>query len=313
MSSFPEQKPGLYYLTEGGVETEILYKWGYELPHFAMFPLLERSDARSVIRDMYKRYLDVTARYGLAALMGGFDYRASPDWGAKLGYSRQGLHDATIGSIEFLRELAGEYQGALSDTRIMGYVGPRGDAYLGKSRMSVEESRDYHSVQVQTLKTAKVDLITAMTFNAIDEAIGVVEACRAADIPVSISFSLDSSHHLNTGPSLKDAIAQVDAATDHYTSFFGLNCSHPYEFEPAIDETDWMKRVRVIRPNAAKMDKISLCKLGHLEEGNPVELGQQMASVLDRFPHMDIWGGCCGTCETHLEEIAKHLPVKIAA
>ena len=87
MSSFPEQKPGLYYLTEGGVETEILYKWGYELPHFAMFPLLERADARSVIRDMYKRYLDVTARYGLAALMGGFDYRASPDWGAKLGYS----------------------------------------------------------------------------------------------------------------------------------------------------------------------------------------------------------------------------------
>lgn len=43
--SFPPRLKGKIYLTEGGTETEILYKWGFELPEFAMFPLLDNAEA----------------------------------------------------------------------------------------------------------------------------------------------------------------------------------------------------------------------------------------------------------------------------
>ena len=42
MPDFPTQRAGVLYLAEGGQETEIMYKFGHDLPEFAMFPLLER-------------------------------------------------------------------------------------------------------------------------------------------------------------------------------------------------------------------------------------------------------------------------------
>ncbi|MEZ5594026.1 MAG: homocysteine S-methyltransferase family protein, partial [Gammaproteobacteria bacterium] len=111
-------------------------------------------------------------------------------------------------------------------------------------------------------------------------------------------------------PSLSEAIDTIDAATGSSTAFYMVNCVHPLEYEPALDNADWILRVRGVRPNASVMDKISLCKIGHLEDGNPVELGQQVASLAERYPHMDIFGGCCGTWDTHLDQIAQNLRTK---
>lgn len=312
-TQFPSSIPGRYFLTEGGIETEIMYKWGFDLPEFAMFPLLEKRDSAAAIRDMYRRYLDVVAEHRHSALIGGFDYRASPDWGTKLGYSESALAEANLRSIQFLRDVAAEYRSDIEQALFSGYIGPRGDAYGFNNTMNVEQAEQYHSVQLRTLKRANVDLAWAVTFNNPVEAIGVVKAAKRVNLPVAISFSLDSSHKLSSGASLADAIATVDAATEDYPSFYSVNCSHPYEFEPALDGGAWTRRLRCIRPNAAKMDKIALCKLGHLEEGDPQELGQLMADIAHRYPHMDIWGGCCGTSHVHLQEIAQHLPSPRAA
>lgn len=305
---FPPRIPGRFYLTEGGIETEIMYKWGYELPHFAMFTLLEKPDAAEAIRGMYRRYLDVAAEYGMCALIGGFDYRASPDWGSLLGYSEAGLEEANLRSIAFLRDMADEYRREIEDRPIVGYLGPRGDAYGTGGMITTDEADDYHSVQLATLKKAEVDLAWAVTFNNPAEAIGAVTAARRIGLPIAVSLSLNSQSRLNSGFALGEAIQMIDQATGGYPAFFAVNCSHPVEFEPALAGGDgWMRRVRCIRPNAAKMDKISLCKLGHLEEGDPVELGEMMGDLARRYPQMDIWGGCCGTCETHLGEIAKNV------
>lgn len=313
IKQFPAPVPGRYFLTEGGIETEIMYKWGFDLPEFAMFPLLEKRASAEAIRGMYRRYLDVVARHGHSALIGGFDYRASPDWGAKLGYSTAALGEANLRSIQFLRDVAAEYAGQFPEALFSGYVGPRGDAYSLNRGTTAAEAEDYHAVQLETLKTAGVDLAWAVTFNNPAEAIGVANAARRFGLPVAVSFSLDSSHRLASGIGLPEAIAIVDAATDGYPVFFSLNCSHPFEFEPALDGGAWTRRIRSIRPNAAKMDKIALCKLGRLEEGDPEELGRLMADVGRRYPHMDIWGGCCGTGHVHLEEIARRLPVPESA
>lgn len=307
-ASFPGQQDGVLYLTEGGTETEVMYKFGYELPKFAMYPLLDNPNAVEELKRMFQRYLDTAAKHGFSALVGGLDYRASPDWADVLGYSRAGLAEMQHRSIDFLRDTAKPYQSQIPQIHIVGVVGPRGDAYSLNRNISASEAEDYHSVQLETLKTADVDLVWAATFNNVPEAVGVSRASAHVGLPVYVSFTLDSHHRLKSGPTLKEAIELVDEeAGEGKPDFYGINCSHPLEFGPALEPGSWFLRVRSLRPNAAMMDKVSLCKLGHLEDGNPVELGEQMGDLARRYPHIDVWGGCCGTWETHLDAIAKNV------
>ena len=305
--SFPPQQKGRLYLTEGGTETELLYKYGFELPQFAVFPLLDNPDAVSTMRGMYRSYLDVAAKHGMCALMGGLDYRASPDWGELLGYSPDGLAEANHQSIAFLREIAEEYASDIPEILIQGLIGPRGDAYERNETITENEAEDYHSVQLETLKEADVDLALAISFNNIPESIGVARAAAKIGVPLGISLTLDSTSKLNSGPSLAEAITTIDAETNQSPEFYSINCSHPVEYEPAIEPGDWINRIRGVRPNASKMEKIALCQLGHLEAGDPVELGKLCGDLAKRYPHMDIWGGCFGTWNVHLDEIAKNV------
>jgi len=308
MAAFPDRQDGMIYLTEGGQETEVMYKHGFELPEFSMYPLLDDPAAVDTMRRMYEACLEVAARNGTGIVLGGLDYRASPDWAARLGYSVQELADFQMRAIEFLRSTAEPFQGRIPSLLIAGTVGPRGDAYLGGETMDAVEAERYHGEQVATLARADVDLVEAMTFNNVPEAIGVARAAARWDVPASISFTLDSSSRLSSGPSLRDAIEMVDDATgDQRPAFYGINCSHPYEFIPAIGPGDWFERVRCLRPNAAMMDKVELCTLGHLEEGDPPGLGVIMGDLASRHPHIDIWGGCCGTWDVHLEAIARNV------
>jgi homocysteine S-methyltransferase len=147
-----------------------------------------------------------------------------------------------------------------------------------------------------------------MTFNNVPEAVGVSRAAARAGLPLTVSFTLDNTSRLKSGPSLKQAIAVTDAASgDARPEFYGINCSHPLEFEPALEAGDWIKRIRSLRPNAAMMEKQQLCQIGHLEDGDPAELGRQMGGLARRYRHIDIWGGCCGTWETHLDQIARNV------
>ena len=305
---FPSRKSDVNYLTEGGTETEIMYKFGHELPHFAMYPLLDNPKAVQDLEHMFQRYLEAVAQSEFSALMGGLDYRASPDWGQLLGYSADGLAEMQHRSIEFLRDVAKPYNKQIANILFVGIVGPKGDAYSLNRTITTEESEDYHSIQLETLKAANVDFVWAATFNNVPEAVGLSRAAARIGLPLCISFTLDNSYRLKSGPTLKEAILSVDAdAGDNKPTCFGINCSHPLEFEPAFEPGNWIERVRNVRPNAVMMEKISLCKLGHLEEGNPSELGEQMGALAKRYPHIDMWGGCCGTWETHLREIARQV------
>ena len=145
-----------------------------------------------------------------------------------------------------------------------------------------------------------------MTFNSVPEAIGVARAAARVDLPLIVSFTLDSgSSRLKSGPTLREAIETTDReAGEAKPDFYGINCSHPIEFMPALEPGDWIQRVRMLRPNASAMDKVALCQIGHLEEGDPEQLGRLMGELAHRYPHIDAWGGCCGTWDTHLAQIA---------
>jgi homocysteine S-methyltransferase len=308
MARFAPQRDGVFYVTEGGQETEIQYRHGHLLPEFAMYPLLDNPAAMADLRAMYTRVLDVAAAYGCAAMISGLDYRGSPDWAAKLGLSRDALADALERSIVFLRDVARPYIGRISEILIGGQIGPRGDAYALNRSITAEEAEDYHSFQLEILRRTGVDFVWAATFNSVPEAVGVARAAAKLALPLGIAFTLDSTHRLKSGATLKQAIEQVDReAGDARPDFFGINCSHPIEFEPALEAGDWIRRIRLLRPNASAKDKIDLCQLGHIEDGDPADLGQRIGALARRYPHIDMFGGCCGTWAPHIEEMARNI------
>ena len=312
MAGFPAPEPGVLYLTEGGQETELMYKHGHELPEFAMYPLLDDPRALADMTAMYTRYLEVASKHGFVPLMGGLDYRASPDWAGKLGISPEGLAEYQLRSIAFLREVAEPF--GFERVLIAGVIGPRGDAYGRGGAVTADEAQEYHSVQVATLLDAQVDLVSAMTFNNVPEAVGLARAVAAAGLPLSLSFMCDAEGRLTSGTPLHEAVEAVDAqAGDARPDFYGINCSHPLEFEPALVEGAWLQRVRALRPNASAKDKIALCSIGHLESGDPPALGAQMGSLARRLPQVDVWGGCCGTWDDHLGHIAQQVRLRRGA
>ncbi len=298
------------YLAEGGTETEIMFRHGFEFPHFAVFELLKDARAVSVLRDMYRRYLDVVAESGCSALMSGLDYRASPDWAGLLGYSAEGLEEIQLRCIEFLKDVSAPYRDQIPQILIAGIVGPRGDAYALNKTITADEAEEYHAVQLASLKRGGADIAWGATFNNVPEAVGLARAAYRIGIPLNLSFTLTSEHILRSGVTLKEAVLAVDEETgEARPDSYGINCSHPHEFAPAIEPGDWFQRVKNIRPNAAMMDKIALCKLNHLEEGDPVELGTLLGDLARAHPHINMWGGCCGSWDKHLREIARRVTV----
>lgn len=285
-----------------------MYKHGHELPEFAMFPLLDDPRAVADLEDMYTRYLEVVAASGQNALMGGLDYRASPDWAAKLGLDAAALADFQLRAIAFLREVAAPFRLQIPRILVSGIVGPCGDAYTEDRAITAEQAEAYHAVQLATLKEAEVDVVSAMTFNNVPEAVGVARAAAAHDLPLSMGFMVDTEGRLLTGVPLHEAIRQVDEeAGDARPAFYGINCSHPTEFAAALDDGPWLTRLRSLRPNASPADKQALCTIGHLESGVPSELGAQLAALHRRLPNADVLGGCCGTWDEHLAALVMHL------
>jgi homocysteine S-methyltransferase len=288
-----------------GFETWLQYVDGFELRHFCGFELINDDRGRACLSDYHRKNVEAAVANGFGMINEGLHYRASRDWGELIGYSREALEEINIRGVEFYKEFAREYDSPETPMIVGGTVGPKGDAYNIGRTPSAEEAEDYHSEQILTFKKAGVDQITAPSFSGIEETIGIARAARAADIPLVISFFVRQGGRLSGGETLEEAITRVDAATDSAPAYYMINCTHPTEFAPALTDGDWTQRLGGFAPNAVSMDTLDLCKLGHLEDGDPEELGGQMADLAKRFPHINVWGGCCGTDGRHIGHITK--------
>lgn len=289
-----------------GTETWLQYVDGFELRHFCAFELLDDPKGYDCIADYTDKVAAAAASNGFGAIIDGIHYRASPDWGDLIGYSRDALRDVNRRGIELYREIAGRYETDETPMLVGAAIGPRGDAYETGHKMDMAEAEDYHAQQIDMLKDAGADLVTAATFSSPTEAAGLVRAAAAAGVPVAVSF-IAKGGKLSGGETLSEAIGMVDDATDGAALHFTINCTHPTEFEAGLSDGAWTRRLGGFLPNAVAMELLSLCRLGHLEDGDPVELGGQMADLARRFPHARIWGGCCGTDARHIAEIARQV------
>jgi S-methylmethionine-dependent homocysteine/selenocysteine methylase len=299
------QLDGGLFLTDGGIETTLIFRDGLELPHFAAFHLLKDEAGTAALRRYFTRYAEIARANRTGFILESPTWRASADWGARLGYSAAALAAANAQAIALMHEVRRAFQAEGGAPLVVsGCVGPRGDGYDPGAIMSPGEAQAYHAGQIGVLAAAGADMATAITMTNAGEAIGVVRAAQAAALPVAISFTLETDGRLPTGQTLKEAIAEVDEATQGAPAYYMINCAHPTHFAATLTGTGpWLGRVRGIRANASRRSHAELNEAPDLDAGDPVELGGEYRALVRRLPQINVLGGCCGTDHRHIERI----------
>ncbi len=299
------QLGGDFFLTDGGIETTLIFLEGLDLPDFAAFHLLERPEGEVALRRYFRTYAALAQRFGTGLILESATWRASADWGVRLGYKEEALAEVNRRAIRLLDEIRNERTTGAKEVVISGCVGPRGDGYVPDRAMSETEAEAYHRKQIETFSDTPADMVTAITMNYVEEAVGITRAARAAGMPVVISFTVETDGRLPTGQALREAIERVDAATAGHPSYYMVNCAHPTHFEHVLVPSEpWTRRLRGVRANASRKSHAELNESAELDIGDPGELGMQHAGLKRRLPLLNVMGGCCGTDHRHIERIA---------
>jgi homocysteine S-methyltransferase len=302
--SLPHLGGGLY-LTDGGIETSLIFQDGLDLPYFAAFHLLRNAAGRAALVRYYERYIEIAKSDGMGFILESPTWRASADWGAKLGYSAADIAAANRSSIQLMDDLREAYETMRTPMIVSGCVGPRGDGYDAGQVMSVAAAEAYHAHQIAAFAEAGADMVSAITMTNANEAIGVARAAAKAGMPVSISFTVETDGRLPTGQTLAEAIGEVDAATSKGPAYYMINCAHPTHFDKVLQSKGaWTRRIGGVRANASRCSHQELNESPVLDAGDPIELGGQYRDLLQRHPGINVLGGCCGTDERHVAAIS---------
>ena len=316
MSVYRQALPQLgdrLFITDGGLETSLIFHEGIELPEFAAFVLLKDQEGRDALKKYYRSYARIAKQSGLGFILESPTWRSSPEWGQKIGYTTAELHDLNTAAIGLMESIREEFESADQPYVISGCIGPRGDGYRAENRMTETEARDYHGEQIGSFALSAADCVTAVTMNYVEEASGIALAARDRRIPAIISFTVETDGRLPSGETLDEAIALVDAASDRYPAYYMVNCAHPSHFESSLAAMERIDRLRGIRANASRCSHAELDEAEELDDGNPEEFGLDYRRLLDRFPNINVVGGCCGTDQRHIEQISLRLVSQDAA
>lgn len=296
--------PGTPVVTDGGLETWLVFHRGVDLPAFAAYPLLGSATGRAVLAEYYERYAAIAAGVGAAVVLESPTWRANPDWAASLGHGRDELGRYLDAAIELL---AGVRRGWAGDQPfiISGSIGPRGDGYRVDTAMTPEQSAEYHSFQIRRMVDAGADIVTVMTLGYVGEAAGVALAAREAGVPVVLSFTVETDGRLPSGMPLADAITETDEITGSAAHHYMVNCAHPSHFAHVFDrDATWTGRIGGIRANASTLSHAELDEMVDLDDGDPADLAARYVALREALPSLQVIGGCCGTDDRHVEAIA---------
>jgi len=296
---------GSPFITDGGLETSLIFLDGLDLPCLAAFPLVLTESGRTALTRYFEPYLEEAQRRALGFVLDTATWRANPDWAEKLGYGLAQLRDANLRAVAFAAELRDRYAGP-APIVINGVVGPRGDGYVVGTAMTADEAARYHGLQVEAFRDGGADMVSAITMTYAEEAIGVALAAQACGLPAVVSFTVETDGRLPSGQRLGEAIAQTDAATGGYPAYYMINCAHPEHFASELAAGEpWLDRIRGLRANASRKSHAELDESPDLDSGNPVELGGQYKALQSSLRHLCVVGGCCGTDYRHIRAICE--------
>ncbi|KAJ2905560.1 Methionine synthase [Zalerion maritima] len=306
------------FLADGGLETTLLFKKGLSLPLFASFPLLDDPASYKTMSDCYAEYIKLAVQHKTGIVLESSTWRSSLPWIRKLGYPDSKVGETSSRAVDMLKELRKEYETEDTKVVISGCLGPLGDAY--KTTSATEERDDFtrqldaalasYRPQVDAFATSGVDLVSVMTVSLLPEAVAAVLLAKEHRLPIWVSPTLETNGRLRDGSTLAQFIEAVDRHTSSYAAYYGINCAHPTHFIAMLKELPedelWVKgRIWEVRANASEKSHDELDECEDLDRGDPRELGSLYRELMGLLPSLRVLGGCCGTDEEHICEIAK--------
>ena len=312
MSKYRQNLPQLNghpFLTDGGLETTLIFHDGLALPEFAAFDLLKNTSGRQALRSYFHAYTAIAQRHQVGIILESPTWRSNPDWGQKIGYDMENLQMMNREAIALLADVRAETETPHTPVVISGCIGPRDDGYNPTAMMRVAEAQAYHAHQINTFADTQADLVAAITMTYVEEAIGIVLAAQAAKMPVVVSFTVETDGRLPSGQPLAAAIQQVDAVTNKGPIYYMINCAHPTHFEHVLNTGEtWQNRIQGLRANASCMSHAELDEAETLDDGNPAELAAQYQTLrAEKLTRLNVFGGCCGTDHRHIAAMSETL------
>lgn len=295
-------------LANGGVMARIMARADIELdPHVLHTTAVFDDRARSVLADVYSSYAEVAVRYRMSMICSTPTLRANAERVPKSPYgdTRRVNRDC----VDFLKEALDRFTDWREHLYLAGSVGPKGDTYRPETALPTEEAAQFHAEQTEALVEAGVDVLVAYTLPAFVEAAGMAKAFAATDTPYVLSFVLDREGRLLDGTLLETAIDAIDDSVEQAPLFYLTNCSHSLTIHAGLarvgrDAPHALKRIVGARPNASPRSQTELEGLDHMETESPEDFARAMVALREEF-NFKVLGGCCGTDETHLEELAR--------
>ena len=294
-----------FSLTDGGIETSAIFNEGDQLPYLDIFDLLKNSLGCEALHNYFSSYAQLARKYELGLILENPTWRASQCWGDKLRYSTADLAILHRKSIQLLQDIRDEYETDSNPILISGCIEPRVDGYNSKELMTEAEAESYHSKQIKMFRSsAVVDLVTAITMTYAEEAIGICRAAENADIPVVISFSVETNGQLPSGQSLENAIEQVDYATNGAPLYYMIDCPDANHFDTVLPIREgWLERIHGLRANVSITNHGELNQVEELDDNNSVPLPFKYESFNNHLSSLKFFGDYSNTSICHQEKI----------
>jgi S-methylmethionine-dependent homocysteine/selenocysteine methylase len=287
-------------LTDGGIETRIIYEFKRAIGDFEAYKLLEDESGRDILRRIYQSYVEIAVRYRLPIQLGTPTWRASRKW-------TKDVEGVNAAAVRLLRAIVHQFVGA----RIIpaGVIGPASDGYAAREALSAEEAFAYHRDQADALAKLNVDLLYAPTFPAFSELSGVARAMAQTGRPYALAPMLHPDGTMLDGTPLAETIARIDAEISPAPHHYMIGCLYPTHAQTALRalgaaQPALVTRVHGLKANASPLSPEELEELNHLAGVDVQTWVRDELGCAHEFD-LAILGGCCGTDERYMDALAR--------
>lgn len=270
----------------------------------AMASLIYNDNSKQALEIIFQEYVKIAERYDLPFIATTPTRRANKDRILQSNFNEKIIED----NVRFLQQIK-------SNTNICmfvgGLMGCKGDAYKATEILSIKDAQEFHSWQANLFKSSDVDFLYAGIMPALSEAIGMAKAMESTGLPYIISFMIRNDGKLIDGTTIHNAILNIDNSTVQKPICYMANCVHPTVLGKALsfsfNKTKLVKeRFRGIQANTSPLSPEELDNCCDLKTSDSISLAYDIMKLYQHFTPK-ILGGCCGTDNTHMEEIAKIL------
>ena len=272
----------------------------------AMAGLIYDEKSRRAMETIFLEYLKTAEKYSLPFIATTPTRRANKERVLQSQFSEKIIRD----NVCFLQEIKKK---AGTHMFVGGLMGCKGDAYKGTDILSIEEAEEFHLWQANLFKSSGADFLYAGIMPALSEAIGMAKAMESTGLPYIISFMIRSNGKLIDGTTIHDAILNIDSLTFRKPIGYMTNCVHPSILLNALsapfNKSKLVKdRFCGIQANTSALSPEELDNCIDLKISDSVSLATEMMK-LEQYINTKIFGGCCGTDNNHMQEIAKRIKI----